>query len=236
MIKRVLKTVIKILILVAIIAVILNVRIKSVEVIGNNKVGDEIIISSLFEKKNDDISLLFFLKNKIKGHKKIQLINSYSIKWITPFKIEVIVNEKTPIAFVRRDINNLYIDREGTIIEMSEERKEGLIEIAGVDFRNYDIGEELEFDNKKLFNALLNIASFLKENNLKASLIEIQKESDIYIYVDRIVAYMGDTRNMEIKLQRLIDIYPKISDLSGTLDLSEARENMLDEQYIFKKN
>ena len=236
MIKRVLKIVIKILILVAIIAVILNVRIKSVEVIGNNKVGDEIIISSLFEKKNDDISLLFFLKNKIKGNKKIQLINSYSIKWITPFKIEVIVNEKTPIAFVRRDINNLYIDREGTIIEMSEERKEGLIEIAGVDFRNYDIGEELEFDNKKLFNALLNIASFLKENNLKASLIEIQKESDIYIYVDRIVAYMGDTRNMEIKLQRLIDIYPKISDLSGTLDLSEARENMLDEQYIFKKN
>ena len=236
MIKRVLKTVIKILILVAIIAVILNVRIKSVEVIGNNKVGDEIIISSLFEKKNDDISLLFFLKNKIKGNKKIKLINSYSIKWITPFKIEVIVNEKTPIAFVRRDINNLYIDREGTIIEMSEERKEGLIEIAGVDFRNYDIGEELEFDNKKLFNALLNIASFLKENNLKASLIEIQKESDIYIYVDRIVAYMGDTRNMEIKLQRLIDIYPKISDLSGTLDLSEARENMLDEQYIFKKN
>ena len=47
---------------------------------------------------------------------------------------------------------------------------------------------------------------------------------------------MGDTKNMEIKLQRLVDIYPQIKDLSGTLDLKDARENMLDEQYIFRKN
>ena len=34
---------------------------------------------------------------------------------------------------------------------------------------------------------------------------------------------------------RLNDIYPKITEYSGTLDLKEAKDNMLDEQYIFKK-
>ena len=62
------------------------------------------------------------------------------------------------------------------------------------------------------------------------------KDGNLQLYIDDIVVFLGDTQNMEIKLQRLYDIYKEIKGYNGTLDLSNARENMLDEQYIFKKN
>ena len=88
----------------------------------------------------------------------------------------------------------------------------------------------------KLLNAILNISGYLKENGFKAELLEITKENEIHVYIGNIEVNLGDIQNMEIKLQRLSDIYPKIAEYSGVLDLKDARDNMLDEQYIFKKN
>ena len=56
-----------------------------------------------------------------------------------------------------------------------------------------------------------------------------------WIYTQSIIS-VGDIQNMEIKLQRLKDIYPKIAEYKGVLDLKDAKDNMLDEQYIFKLN
>ena len=108
--------------------------------------------------------------------------------------------------------------------------------MTGIDFKNRGVGEKIEFTDKKLLNAILNISSFLKESDLPANLLEIRQGFEFYVYIGNIAVKMGDVRNMEVKLQRLLDIYPQIKDLNGTLDLSEAKENMLDEQYIFTKN
>ena len=70
---------------------------------------------------------------------------------------------------------------------------------------------------------------------MPADLIEIKQDDNINVYLGNIEVNLGDIDNMEIKLMRLNDIYPKIAEYNGTLDLKEARDNMLDEQYIFKK-
>ena len=71
---------------------------------------------------------------------------------------------------------------------------------------------------------------------MKASLIEIKKDETVHVYIENIEVNLGDIQNMEIKLQRLKDIYPKIAEYKGVLDLKDAKDNMLDEQYIFKLN
>ena len=74
------------------------------------------------------------------------------------------------------------------------------------------------------------------EIGLVAEFLEVDKDGKISVSVGSIVAKLGDTRNMEIKLQRLNDIYKEIKDLSGVLYLENASENMLDEEYIFRKS
>ena len=214
---------------------IFKVKIKNINIIGNSIVSDTQIVTSIFESESDRSSVVFFIKSKFKKKKYIPLINSYDIEWITPFSIIIRVDENKPIAFLKRDLKNVYFDKEGVIVDVTEERKQGLIEVIGVSFANYERGEKIDIPNKKILKAILNIGSFLSEHNLMAELIEIRQNESIQVYMGDIVANMGNTDNMEVKLLRLYDIYPKISHLKGTLDLSNARENMMDEQYIFKK-
>ena len=233
--KKIFKILIGLTIFVILVYIITKIRINNIDIIGNKVVSDIEIAKHIFDNENDNISLILFLKNKFGEKKKIPLVGKYEINWLTPFSIEIKVEENPIIGFIRRDIKNVYFDRNGNICEVSDERKEGIIEIIGISFRNYEVGDKIEINNERLLSAILNITSFINENKLPAELIEIKDGEKIHIYLGNIEAKMGDIKNMEIKLQRLKEIYPEIEAFSGTLDLSEAKENMLDEQYIFKK-
>ena len=233
--KNAVKILIAVLVIIICFNIIIRIKIRNIDITGNNNVSDTEIVTSLFDSDADRISLVFFLKNKFGPKKDILLVDSYDIKWLTPFSIVVTVKENPPIAFIKRDIKNVYFDKDGVINELTEERKPGIMEVIGVSFKNYEKGSRLEISNAKTLKAILNITSFIKEQNLKAELLEIRQEEEFYIYMGNIIINMGNTDNMETKLLRLNDIYPNISHLKGTLDLSNAKENMLDEQYIFKK-
>ena len=233
--KNAVKILIAVLVIIICFNIVIRIKIRNIDITGNNNVSDTEIVTSLFDSDADRISLVFFLKNKFGPKKDILLVDSYDIKWLTPFSIVVTVKENPPIAFIKRDIKNVYFDKDGVINELTEERKPGIMEVIGVSFKNYEKGSRLEISNAKTLKAILNITSFIKEQNLKAELLEIRQEEEFYIYMGNIIINMGNTDNMETKLLRLNDIYPNISHLKGTLDLSNAKENMLDEQYIFKK-
>ena len=232
---KIIKIFISILIVVFIVVVILNVKVNNIDIVGNEKVNDVQIATHIFESPYDNVSIVLFLKDKFLPKKKIPLVSKYEIEWKTPFSIVINVTENPIIGFVKRDIKNVYFDKNGNICEVSSERKSGVIEVIGVSFKNAEVYDKIELNNEKLLNAILNISSFCKENNLPADLIEIKQDNNINVYLGNIEVNLGDIDNMEIKLMRLNDIYPKIAEYNGTLDLKEARDNMLDEQYIFKK-
>ena len=232
---KIIKIFISTLIVVFIVAVILNVKVNNIDIIGNEKVNDVQIATHIFESPYDNVSIVLFLKDKFLPKKKIPLVSKYEIEWKTPFSIVINVTENPIIGFVKRDIKNVYFDKNGNICEVSSERKSGVIEVIGVSFKNNEVYEKIELNNEKLLNAILNISSFCKENNLPVDLIEIKQDNNINVYLGNIEVNLGDIDNMEIKLMRLNDIYPKIAEYNGTLDLKDARDNMLDEQYIFKK-
>ena len=234
------KTTFKIIIVVAVILCVINIlfmfKIQNINIIGNTHVSDYQIATSLFNGEIDRISIVFFIKQKVEKKKSIPMVNTYEVKWISPFSIDIVVDENQPIAFLKRDVKNVYFDKNGSIIEITDNRKYDTIEVIGISVRNYEKGDTIDVSNKKVLKAILNISNFLKEHGLKAELLEVKQNDELYIYLGEIVAYMGGIENMEIKLLRLNDIYSKIAHLKGTLDLSKARENMLDEQYIFKKS
>ncbi len=234
--KAFLKIFISMVLTVAIVGIIFSVKINYAEVIGNTKSSDIEILSELFKSELDKTSLVFFLKEKLNGHKNIKYLSGYEVEWVTPFSIVINVKENPAIAYVRRDLKKVYFDKDGIINEVSDEVDDDLIEVEGVSFKSYEKGDKISTNDIKVVNAILNVSSIVYEKKIPASLMEITRDNEILLYVGNIIVELGDTQNMEIKLQLLYDIYKEIADMSGTLDLSNARENMLDEQYIFKKN
>lgn len=234
--NKIFKIILANIIIIAIVVLAFNVKVTNVDIVGNERISDVEVAKKIFENPYANISIVLFINDKFKEKKRIPLVSSYEIEWQTPFSIIINVTENPIIGFVRKDIKNVYFDKNGNICEVSNERKEGIIEVIGVSFKNNDVLDKIELNDDKLLNAILNISGYLKENGFKAELLEITKENEIHVYIGNIEVNLGDIQNMEIKLQRLSDIYPKIAEYSGVLDLKDARDNMLDEQYIFKKN
>ena len=233
--KKIVKTFITIICLILVLIVIFNVKINNIDIVGNEKVNDVQIATHIFASQYDNVSIVLFLKDKFLEKKKIPLVSKYEIEWKTPFSIVINVTENPIIGFVRRDIKNVYFDKNGNICEVSSERKSDVIEVIGISFKNSEVYDKIELNNEKLLNAILNISSFCKENKLPVDLIEVNQDENINVYIGNIEVNLGNIDNMEIKLMRLNDIYPKIVEYSGVLDLKDAKDNMLDEQYIFKK-
>ncbi len=233
--KKIIKTFMTIICLILVLIVIFNVKINNIDIVGNEKVNDVQVVTHIFESEYDNVSIVLFLKDKFLEKKKIPLVSKYEIEWKTPFSIVINVTENPIIGFVRRDIKNVYFDKNGNICEVSSDRKNDVIEVIGVSFKNSEVYDKIELNNEKLLNAILNISSFSKENKLPVDLIEVNQDENINVYIGNIEVNLGNIDNMEIKLMRLNDIYPKIVEYSGVLDLKDAKDNMLDEQYIFKK-
>lgn len=233
--KKIIKTFMTTICLILVLIVIFNVKINNIDIVGNEKVNDVQVATHIFESEYDNVSIVLFLKDKFLEKKKIPLVSKYEIEWKTPFSIVINVTENPIIGFVRRDIKNVYFDKNGNICEVSSDRKNDVIEVIGVSFKNSEVYDKIELNNEKLLNAILNISSFSKENKLPVDLIEVNQDENINVYIGNIEVNLGNIDNMEIKLMRLNDIYPKIVEYSGVLDLKDAKDNMLDEQYIFKK-
>ncbi len=214
---------------------IFGMKIQHVEIRGNHKVSDMEIVASIFDREIDKNCLVFYVREKAKQHKKINYVNDYYVEWKSPFDIVIDIHEKPSIGYVRKNLKNVYFDKDGIINEVTEDKIGNLVEVSGIEFKNYERGQKIEAKDMKTINAILNITNSLYENELPAKHIEIDRDGEISVFVGNIVVVLGDTKNMEVKLQRLNDIYKEIEDLKGTLYLSNARENMLDEQYIFKK-
>lgn len=217
-------------------ASLVNMKINYVEVNGNDKIKDMEVLSCLFENEHERNPIYFYIRNKFFEKKSMKYVSDYDIEWKSPFSIAINISEKPSIAFYKKELKNIYFDKDGIINEVSSERLNDVIEVSGVEFFNSEMGERVDLKDKKMLMAILNITSALKDSNLPVRFLEINKDDEITVFVGGITVVLGDVENMEIKLGRLNDIYKEVQNLSGVLYLSNARENMLDEHYIFKKN
>lgn len=214
---------------------LVNMKINSVEIVGNTKQSDMEILSQIFENEYEKNSIYFYLRSKFFEKNNMSFVSSYDVVWKSPFNIVINIHEKPSVAFFKRELKNIYFDRDGIINEVSNERYNNMIEISGIEFINSEMGKKIDLKDKKLLKAILNIVNVLKENSLPVRFLQVENGGNIKVFVGGITVELGNTDNMEIKLDRLNDIYKEIKDLTGVLYLKDARENMLDEHYIFKK-
>lgn len=140
------------------------------------------------------------------------------------------------IMYAKVDVKYINIDENGFIVDITENKSNNLIELKCKDFKNLFVGEKIDISNDKLFSIMSMIAKEFNKSNIKLDYIEIYGNDNIILGKDKVTVDFGDIRNIMVKIDRAIEIYPEIKDLSGMLDLKDCRNNMVDEKYIFKKS
>ena len=142
-------------------------NIKKIEVTGNSRISNEMVIS---------LSGLELYKN-IFTFNKLSVIGK--IKRKLPDTVKITVQEKTPRYIIQIADSYAYINNQGYILEISTE-KENMPILTGIttDLSNIKEGERLSVEDLKKMDMVIKICEIAKSNDLKDLITKIDIKDD----------------------------------------------------------
>ncbi len=210
-------------------------RIRNIRIIGSTHYSEEQLAGMVFSEPWDTNSCWQFIKEKTGEHKVIPFVEKYDLRFEDPFSVEVIVYEKNIVGYVDYMSSHMYFDKDGIVVESSNEQLPDIPMIRGLKFGSISLYRELPVEDKRVFNDILNLTGSLSSFGIGCENIEYDYLLNATLSVDNLKVLLGQDTDMEMKVALLHDILPKLEGRKGTLDLSVFSRNAERESYIFKE-
>lgn len=186
--------------------------VQSIRVSGNNYCSDSMITEAVQNDKYSVNSLYIYGKYKL-GYGEIPpCMEKMTVKMTKPWELRVRVEEKPIVGFVFTEQQEYaYFDKEGLIVHIDSEYREGVPQVEGVDVENIRLYSYLKSDNSQIFQKILETSQELKKCDTPADKIECKKER-IYVYVGEVCVSLGN----QVTFEKVAQIAPIIKELNGT--------------------
>ncbi len=199
-------------------------NVKKIEVIGNDRISDEMIISlsGLELYKN------MFTFNKLSVIDKIKenaYIKNVKISRKLPDTVKITVQENLPRYLIQIADSYAYINNQGYILEISTE-KENMPIITGVstDLSSIKEGERINVEDLKKMDMVIKICEIAKSNDLKELITKIDISNDrnytIILETEGKTVYLGDCSDLNTRMLYLKSVLEASSGKSGEIFLN----------------
>ena len=219
--------------------ILIKTKITTVTVKGNLKYYTEEQAEELvFSKYWDRNTLLCFIRSFRKTKKSLPFISDYKINITGPTSCELIIYEKKPVGCIKYMSSYMYFDKDGIMIESYEKKLDKVPEIKGVSFGFIVLGQKLPVSSNEIFTDIMNVTQQMDEKDLDCESISFDEFDNITLTLNdgNIDVYIGQNDYLEVKINALYDMLPKIEEkgLKGTLELSNYSDSDKDTATIFK--
>lgn len=239
--NRKIKTLIKLILLLAVIAGIIIYlmlspifNIKNIIVEGNSSISSEQIISlSKLQKETN----LFKVSNKdtTASIKENPYVKSVEIRRKLPDTITFVITERIATYMLEYGGSYAYIDNQGYILEISANTKEGLAKIVGYETVQDEIvpGNRLCENDLEKLNTVLRITASAKTNQFDSLITSINIEDSnnykLYLDTEQKTVYLGDCTNLDTRMLYVKAILDKEKGIAGEIFV----DMNLNEKYPF---
>lgn len=203
-----------------------NYKIKNVTVDGNVHYTDEEIMDIVMEGTFGDNSLYLSLKYKNKGVKDIPFVQTMDVEILSPDTIRITVYEKSLAGYVEYLGRYMYFDKDGIIVESSENKTAGIPQVTGLDFDYIVMYQQLPVEEKAVFETILDMTQLLNKYELSADRLYFSKDHEMTIYFGEVRAAVGNGSNIDEKVMFLQSVLNDLEGKSGTLHLENYTEDM----------
>lgn len=236
--RRLLRVILPTVILIVALGVIMVWKVfvvRDVEVEGNEIYSAAQIENWVLDDEYSWNSLYVVLKNKFQKQEEIPFVDSMEISLRSPSKIRIRVIEKGVLGYVYIPSlgKNAYFDKDGFVVELSNEVIDGTIKITGLAVDNAVLYEKLDLDDSRILRTLLNLTQLLKKYERIPDVIYVQGGSVLLGY-GNIQVDVGSGSSLNEKILRMDQILPQLDGQTGTLHLDTWSESSTD--IYFKKN
>ena len=207
-----------------ILAVILTFKyckVTTVYVEGNVHYTNDEIRSEVMSGRLGDNSIYLFFKYRNREIKGVPFIETMSVSIESPDTIRITVYEKSLAGYVEYLDRYLYFDRDGTVVESSQEITPGIPLVTGIAFSHAVIYEPLPVEDKSIFQKVLDITQLMEKYKLDADRIHFTANYELVLFFDGIEVDIGDDAFIDEKVMVLPDILRKLEGMSGLIDLTD---------------
>lgn len=197
-------------------------NISTINVFGyeNNSEDTYISLSGIIL---DETNIFQVTRGSIKKNlKENAYVEDVTIKRKLPNVLEIYVEERKPEYQIRYNDSYIYINNQGYILEINEERKD-IIEIIGFITPESDVkpGERLDTHDLIKLDTILKIVNSYKFSNIeeKITSIDATSASNYILNLEEIEkeVYLGDASNLSERILWLKTILPKEEGNKGTI-------------------
>ncbi len=219
--KRIIK-IVAVLLLIGVVtaAVVVNVfKVKEVEYAGNTWNDDATIEAYLFNKPYFRNTIVFALRDKYLKKTEIPYVETYEVKIKWPGKITVNVYEKKIMGYIKTENGNMYFDKDGIVVDCSEELLSMVPEIKGILPENIELHQKMNMPSDVVLSAVVEIKQQLDKYHLEADAIEFDRDYNIVMKAGDIKIKLGQAEYLTEKVFEYSRICKKLSNLKGTLNL-----------------
>lgn len=200
-------------------------KVKNVYVDGNVHYTGEEIQNLVMGGPLGDNSLYLSFCYKKKGFQDIPFIDTISVDILSPDTIRITVYEKALAGFVEYLGKYMYFDKDGTVIESSDVKTVGVVQITGLSFDYVILGKALPVEDDSIFRLILSTSQLLQKYELTADRIHFDASGNMTIYFADVRVSVGTEQGLEEKIMLLQQLLPPLDGKSGVLQMENYSDN-----------
>lgn len=205
--------------------IVKNYTITTVYVEGNIHYTNEEIMEMVMGGRYGNNSLFLSMKYRDKGIDNVPFIQTMDVSIEARDTVRITVYEKALAGYVSYLGRYVYFDKDGIVVETSEEKTAGIPQVTGLSFDHVILHEPLPVEKPEVFDEILNISQQLSKYSLSADKIYFDSNYQVTLIFGDAKVAIGDSQDIDEKIMTLQYLIPNLLGKSGTLDMREYSED-----------
>lgn len=205
--------------------IIENYTIETVYVEGNIHYTNEEIMDMVMNGRYGHNSLFLSLKYRDRGIDDIPFIEIMDVSIEAKDTVRIMVYEKAIAGYVTYLGRYIYFDKDGIVVETSEEETPGIPQVTGLVCDHIILHEPLPVENQEVFKDILNITQMLDKYSLLVDKIYFSPDYQVTLIFGGVKVTMGASGDIDEKIMALQYLLPDLEGKNGTLDMREYSDD-----------
>ena len=189
-------------------------RVREVTITGNEYYTKEQVADFIVGEGLQRNTLYLYIRYNYMEHPEIPFIDTFEVKIDSPSSITIRVYEKNIVGYVQYLGKNVYFDKDGIVVESSDQVMDGVPMIKGLSFDSLTMHQALTVKDPEIFQTILRITQLLDKY-----------DSELYLKLGDVTVALGTGDYLDEKVSRLKKLEADLEGKSGTLHM----ENYTDE-------
>jgi len=195
--------------------------VKSVAVKGSQYYSEEDIKKKLMTEPTDGNAVLFWLRYHTGQGNDVPFIQQVDIELKSMSSVEITVYEKRMTGCIRNMGEYVYFDKDGTVMEVSKDKLDGITLFTGLAASSYTLYSQLKVENTDIFRTILSLSQLIERYALAIDKVHIANQSGVTMYSGKVTIELGEQQMYDEAVAELNHMLPKVLELNqkGTIDM-----------------